>query len=127
MNGLYKELIERGFERIDIFADDSVFYEQEGYKCFWLVYTLLNEQGHELIIHWAPDTGIFDLRHSTESTGDVHTYKRLSEVEVEMLIDIYSRKKCGTPEELKDHAARQAHELAKQRDNEPKTYGSLVA
>ena len=125
MNGLYKELIEKGFKRNDMFSDDDIFYKKNGYKCFWLEYILLNAQGHEVQIQWDPSTGIFDLRHSTESSGDVHTYKRLYVEEVEMLTDIYSRKKCGTKEELKDHVAKQAHDLAKERDNEPQNGSCL--
>lgn len=63
----YKELLDLGFTRIDIFANDPVFFNQHGYECFWLEFIFFKKKKSMLYIHWYPETGKFELISSHKS------------------------------------------------------------
>lgn len=87
----YKELLDMGFERNDIFANDSVWMDQHGYPCFWLEKTLYEKRKERVYVEWEPTEGKIELL-TCSKDKDITSRREITEDEMRMLIEVFERK-----------------------------------
>lgn len=90
----YKELLGMGFKRNDILANDSLFFNQHGFACFWLEYKLYQKGSGEdpkvyIFIEWEPTENRFYLK--THEKTDVTSNKEISFDEMKVLVSVNKR------------------------------------
>ena len=95
----YQKLLDMGFKRNDIFANDPVFFKKHGYNCYWLEYRLYQKGPGKMCTDDCPEVYIFiewdptedKFRLITHEKSDITSTKEITPEEMEVLVAISKR------------------------------------
>jgi hypothetical protein len=86
----YKKLLDRGFKRNDILSNDSGWFNQHGYPCFWLEREIFRNKKEVIHIEWEPTKGKLELI-ATHDEKDIVSRREITEDEMNVLIEVFER------------------------------------
>ena len=86
----YKQLIDMGFKRVEIFSDDQVFLDEHGYECFWLEKTLYKKGNQHVYVEWEPTKGKMELI-TCHKEAKITSRREITADEMKTLVTIFAR------------------------------------
>jgi hypothetical protein len=87
---MYNDLLKMGFKRNDILENDSMWFNQHGYRCFWLEKEIFRNKKEVIHIEWEPTKGKLELI-ATHDEKDIVSRREITEGEMRTLIDVFER------------------------------------
>lgn len=86
----YNDLLKMGFKRNETLANDSMWFNQHGYHCFWLEKEIFKNKKEVIHIEWEPTEGKIELI-ATHDDRDIVSRREITEGEMRTLIDVFKR------------------------------------